>query len=280
MQTVAIWFGVIVIVVTAFPTIFIKEPRNAEIKKQPKVKILLSLKETLQVKEFRLLIAALLAICLGLFMVGPLGTYVTIYHVYGGDQKSASALCGASGMLYGLSTLLASPFVSLLSSRFGKKRTLLGGLSLGLIGVISKYFTYNPAWPYLQLISVLMMAPGLSCLWVLSPSMTADICDLDELRTFTRREGMFSAMYGYMMKVGVSLGVLLTGFLLSTSGFNAALGADQPESAILILRICFSVIPAIGIITGIILLSRYHLSAERVQGIQRQIKERRNTEEK
>jgi GPH family glycoside/pentoside/hexuronide:cation symporter len=274
MQTVAIWFGVIVIVVTAFPTIFIKEPRNAEIKKQPKVKILLSLKETLQVKEFRLLIAALLAICLGLFMVGPLGTYITIYHVYGGDQKAASVLCGVAGTLYGLSTLLAAPFVSLLSSRFGKKRTLLGGLSLGLIGVGSNYFTYNPVWPYLQLISVLMMAPGLSCLWVLSPSMTADICDLDELSTFTRREGMFSAMYGYTMKVGVSLGVLMTGFLLSASGFNAALGADQPESAILILRICYGAIPSIGIIIGIILLSRYHLSAERVQGIQRQIKER------
>jgi len=274
MQTVAIWTGVVLIAVTAIPAIFVKERSAVKVKRQEKVSLVLSIRETLQEREFRLLILAVLSCCLGLFMVGPLGAYVTIYHVYDGDQKAAAALIGVASTVYALSSLLAAPVVGLVSSRFGKKRTLLGGLALAFVGVGSKYFTYNPHYPYMQLISMLLMAPGLSCLWVLSPSMTADICDLDELSTSTRREGMFSAIYGYTMKVGVSLGILLTGVLLNASGFDATLGNHQPENTIQILRVCYGIIPSVGVAIGMILLSRYSLTGERIASVQRQIKER------
>ena len=278
MQTIAIGVGIILIVVTAVPAIFVKEPQNEKIKKQEKINILLSVRETFQVREFRLLIGAVLMAALGLFMVGPLGTYINVYHVFGGDQKAAAMLIGLGSTVYAGTSLLSAPIVGKISSRFGKKRTLTGGLALALIGVCSKYFTYTPHMPYLQIISLLLMAPGLSCLWVLSPVMTADICDLDELKTKTRREGMFSAIYGYTMKIGVSLGVLFTGVLLNSSGFDAKLGMAQPEHAVQILRVCYGGIPAIGIFVALVFLSRYHLSEDRLLDIQRQIKERQDVE--
>lgn len=279
MQTVAIGVGVILVVVTAIPAFFVRDSFVAEkTKKQEKVKIWLSVKETLQVREFRLLIATVMSAALGLFMVGPLGTYITVYHVFSGDEKSAALLIGVVSTIYAGSSLIAAPIVGVISARLGKKRTLIGGLTLALIGVSSKYFTYTPHMPYLQIISMLLMAPGLSCLWVLSPAMTADICDLDELKTKTRREGMFSAIYGYTMKIGVSLGVLFTGVLLNSSGFDAKLGVEQPEHAIQILRVCYGAIPALGIIIALVFLSRYYLPADRILDIQRQIKERQGNE--
>ena len=41
--------------------------------------------------------------------------------------------------------------------------------------------------------------------------MISDVCDYDELETHERREGVFGAIYWWMVKVGMALAGLLTG---------------------------------------------------------------------
>ena len=55
--------------------------------------------------------------------------------------------------------------------------------------------------------------------------MVADVCDYDELKTGQRREGMFGAIYWWMVKIGMSVAGLLTGLMLNASGFDVALGS-------------------------------------------------------
>jgi GPH family glycoside/pentoside/hexuronide:cation symporter len=43
-------------------------------------------------------------------------------------------------------------------------------------------------------------SPSLLGCWLMIESMTADVCDDDELRSGRRREGMFSAMKGFALK--------------------------------------------------------------------------------
>ena len=275
MQALSWVIAAILIVSTAIPAIFLREKDVGEMINQKKTNLLVSMKESFRIREFRLILGALVMICFGLFMVIPLGPYINIYYVCGGDQNIAAGLVGLNATVYSGSSLLAAPVVSFISSRIGKKRTLLGGLGIAWVGVASPFFTYTPHFPYLQLISVFLMAPGLACLWVLAPSMMADICDLDELKTNSRREGMFSAIYGYVMKMGVSLGILFTGFLLNASGFKIALGAAQSNNTILILRACYVIIPSVALLFAILLLTRYPLTAEKLNEIHRQIKERK-----
>jgi Na+/melibiose symporter-like transporter len=75
--------------------------------------------------------------------------------------------------------------------------------------------------------------------------------------------------------MGVSLSFILAGLVLNITGFDANLGNNQPENTVLSMRILFCVIPATGTLTGLLLLSRYPLTRERVESIQQEIRANR-----
>lgn len=264
MRTVSLGAAAIILVGTVVPALTSKERLAGVVSRQNKVSLWSSLKVTVHNRKFMKLVMAVICVSLGLFMVGQLGIYVNIYYVFGGEEKAASTMLGFAGMIYHLTGgILAAPLISIISARIGKKKTLMGGLILALIGTLTKYVTYSPQWPWMQVVSLVLMSPGLSCLWVLTPSIVADICDEDELNTGIRREGMYSAVYTNVMKIGVSIGLLFVGFILNASGFDAALGADQTVGTIQFMRIAFFAIPSAGLILGMLIISRIPVSAER-----------------
>ena len=55
---------------------------------------------------------------------------------------------------------------------------------------------------------------GLGSLFTLIPSMIADVCDLDELQTHERREGMYGSIFWWVIKLGMSLALVLSGYML------------------------------------------------------------------
>ena len=55
---------------------------------------------------------------------------------------------------------------------------------------------YNPQHPYLLLIAAPFIAFGLGSVFTIVSSMLADVCDLDELQTGTRREGTLAPFTG------------------------------------------------------------------------------------
>ncbi|MFA5689849.1 MAG: MFS transporter [Kiritimatiellales bacterium] len=275
MRTVSLFIAGIMIVASIIPAVCSKE-RFAKTQAKECIPLFASLLVTLKNRTFVLLICAVICACLGLFMIGQLGIYINIYYVFGGDAKAASTYLAFGGMIYHLcGGITAAPVISWISSKIGKKKTLIGGLTLAAAGSMLKYVTYVPEYPCLQFIVSVMMSPGLSCLWVLAPSMVADICDEDELHTGVRREGMYSAMYSNVMKIGVSVGLLFIGVILNASGFDAKLGAAQSPAAIQAMRICFTVIPVVGLLLAILFVSRYPISAECADETRRKLEARR-----
>ena len=278
MRTVSIGTALLIAATAVFPAIFCQERLKKEVSRQLKIRLIDSLKETLCNRAYRRLIFSVILISLGLYMVLQLGVYINIFYVCAGNTKAAATLQGFGGTAYHLlGGILAAPLVSFLAGRFGKRETLIGGMLLAMIGSLSKFITFDPRWPYAQIISMAVMAPGLSCLWIIAPSMVADICDEDELTTGFRREGMFSAVYSYVSKIGVSVGLLFVGFLLNASGFDAALGAGQSARTILILRIFFSGVPALGLFAAVILMIRFPITAAKAAETRRLLEERHLT---
>ena len=52
-------------------------------------------------------------------------------------------------------------------------------------------------------------------------SMTADVCDLDELENgMPRKEGTFGAIYWWMVKLGQALALVLGGLSFKLVGFD------------------------------------------------------------
>jgi len=96
--------------------------------------------------------------------------------------------------------------------------------------------------------------------------MIADICDLDELDTGNHRAGSYQAVYGWIVKTGISVSTLISGILLVQIGFDAELAVQSAET-ILRLRVLEATIPALATAAAIAVIARYPLSESRVHEI-------------
>ena len=162
-----------------------------------------------------------------------------------------------------------------LSTKIGKKNAFLITISISIIGYALKWIGYNPNQPYLLLIAAPFIAFGLGSLFTLVSSMVADVCDLDELQTDTRREGMFGAIYWWMVKLGLAISSLISGVLLNVTGFNITLGANQTVSALFWMRICDIGIPIVTSLIAIFIIMTFDISESKAREIRVQVERRR-----
>ena len=275
MKWVGFGIGVSVFLTALIPAIFVKErvPREAEPKAG--IGLVASVREAFALRPFRMLMATQLVVLVGFLLVAFLGSYIAVYHIYGGEMKPASALMGAMGTVYHFSTMAGIPLVTWISTKIGKKNTLIMGFGIACVGTILSWWCFNRGAPYWALMVPLFQAPGLAATWTMSASMVADICDLDELKSRARREGLFGACQGWIMKLGFTIPMVFTGFILVGTGFDADLGGGQSEQTIFLMRVLFALIPLVSFIAGMFLIWRYPIDAEKAHATREELDRRR-----
>jgi GPH family glycoside/pentoside/hexuronide:cation symporter len=139
------------------------------------------------------------------------------------------------------------------------------------VGVV-KFFVQIPL---ILLLPVPFMAFGLGGLFTLMMSMTADVCDLDELRNgLPRREGTFGAIYWWMVKIGQSIALVLGGLVLSFVGFDAGKSIQSLET-MNNLRIWDIIIPSLTAGLAIVIMWKYDLSETKAKEIKEELIKRR-----
>ena len=261
--------GTLVTVICLIPALTLKEaPQTAVAAAQRPEPFLHAMKVVLSNRVLLLFSAACLVTMMSLYTVSSLGLYINIYHIFHGDKVAAATMMGIWGTTFNLIAMFSIPGVMWLANRIGKHRAIMVALGLVCVSAFLKFFLYTPAMPYLQLATALLHAPGLAAYLVLVNSMTADLVDYDESLNGRRREALIAAANGWITKMGVSLSFILAGLVLNTTGFDAALGANQPPGTVLWMRILFCAIPALGTGTALLLLRGYPLTRERVTEIQ------------
>ncbi|GAB5562183.1 MAG: hypothetical protein SynsKO_38300 [Synoicihabitans sp.] len=104
--------------------------------------------------------------------------------------------------------------------------------------------------------------------WTLWPSMVADLCDEDQVRTGRRREGAFAAVGQWINKAGLTAAIALSGFLLVWIGFDAELEGEQHAETLRWMQLCFSILPAVLGVFALIVLNGYRLTEKRMHEIQ------------
>ncbi|MCB9881212.1 MAG: MFS transporter [Planctomycetes bacterium] len=206
--------------------------------------------------------------------------YVMIYYVFGGNDELAGKLNGSFGSLTALATVGVIPLTAWIAQRMGKRETFMITISISMVGYALKWVGYDPGHPNLLLIACPLVAFGTGSLFTLMGSMIADVCDHDELETGQRREGVFGAIYWWMVKVGMALATLLGGILLKVSGFiTPAQDATEPvlQSAdtLLYLRLFDVVIPIITSGIALAIMWRYEISEERAGETRAELERRR-----
>jgi len=281
MRYTAIWLGLAVFIFTLMPALLSKEHPSliARQKKRttPEFNLIQSVRLSLQNGPFLILIGVTIIMLFGLTMVNFLSYYITIYHIFDGTSSEKSGLvltlCGYGAQVGGL---IGIPVMAYSSRRIGKRKTLLIALVIAFVSDLMKWHCFTPENPYLSIIPGAIAAFALISVWTLMHAMLPDIVDLDELDTGDRREGMFSAIMSWTIKLGMSLALIMSGFILSTSGFDASLEASQDPDSINFIRICYSVIPAVTMVLGFVLMYFYPLTEDRSYEIRSSLEKQKN----
>lgn len=203
------------------------------------------------------------------------GTFLVLYWVFAGDMltgATVNAYAATLGTVLGFACL---PLVQWACKRLGKHVALRAFILWMSLGAALKWFFYNPEHPYLQLLLPFFFSIGISSVYVVLPSLMADVTDLDELENGARREGMFGAVMAFLMKAITSVQPLLAAGVLVLSGFDASLGVDQAPETIRNMRLLASWIPAGLLLLALVALWRYPLTRARMTEIQATLAARR-----
>lgn len=232
---------------------------------------------TLQVKPFLLLAAATFLVFNGFQLIASFQSYVIIYYVYGGDVSAGGEMLGWTGSVGAVCTFAIIAFVTWLGTRLGKRKTLLLTIGISTVGYALKWPCYNPDIPWLIILPAPLIAFGMGSLFPMMGAMIADVCDLDELQQHERREGMFGSIYWWVVKLGVSLAIAGGGFLLNATGFDEALGGDQSEQTLLLLRVFDVVVPMVTSLLAMWAIYVYPLDEDRMLEVRAELEARRGS---
>ncbi|MFO7659417.1 MAG: MFS transporter [Candidatus Cloacimonadaceae bacterium] len=277
-RTLAIAVGIAVAALGMIPAIFLRETQVLEpVKRVTKSvwknmsEFFSGIKTTFKCKPFVQICGATFLVFNGFQLGASFSLYVMIYYLFNGNNSGAGKLMGWYGMLTSIFTLGVIQLTGWIATKIGKRRTFLITISLSLLGYALKWFGYNPAHPYWLLFATPLVAFGVGSLFTLMGAMISDVCDYDELTTHQRREGVFGAIYWWMVKIGMSLAGLLTGVLLKVSKFDLALGSGREARTLYLLRIFDVGIPIITSAIAIWLIAKYTLTETRVYEIREEL---------
>jgi GPH family glycoside/pentoside/hexuronide:cation symporter len=162
-------------------------------------------------------------------------------------------------------------FSTYLSIKFGKKAVALTGFALTTVFMAGFIFLppYN-IWAIFVMIWLrsLVYAPTIPLLW----SMFADVVDYAEWKTGRRTTGVIYATVLFALKVGLSLGGFLAGWLLTGYGYKP--NVAQTGHALLGIRLAISIYPAILYCVIVVALCFYSIGKKLNVQIQDELAER------
>ena len=151
------------------------------------------------------------------------------------------------------------------SHRVGKKTVYYMGTGFWLIAELG-LFILQPGQIGLMFLFAIIAGFGVSVAYLVPWSMLPDVVDLDELNTGQRREGVFYSFMLLLQKIGLALGLALTGQILEWSGYQSAIAGQpvlvQPDSALSAIRFCITLLPTICVLVGGLLAYLYPITRE------------------
>jgi GPH family glycoside/pentoside/hexuronide:cation symporter len=277
---VAIVVGVVVFgIMGVMPAIYGKErfyelaKRKREEKKE-KIGFFKAIKQLTSSRPMLVLISVILSLNFCATIAGSLAQYIIIYHVKGGDLASGIALNALNGTGFAIVGFVAIPIITKLANKFGKRQAMSFVLILAVLGGASKWFIFNPDYPYLLLLDGVLNGPVWVAIGVIIPSMMADLCDYDELKYGERREGMISSVYSWVTKFGLSFTFLFSGFALTLSQFDESLTMQSSET-ILTMRYWFVGASIAAALIAFAILRYYPISEEVAHETREELENRR-----
>ncbi len=284
-RNLAIWVGLGCTLMAIVPGFFVDSPSSLDDKNLKSLSpgnvgsnlknLFSGFKESFANKPFRKLCMATFLVFNTFNCIAAFSFFIIVHHMFGGNPGNAGTWPAWNGSIGALCTcFLVLPAVTFMSQRVGKKAAFIISQAISIIGYSLFWFCFVPGKPALMFIPLPFFAFGIGGLFTLMMSMTADVCDLDELNTGARREGIFGAIYWWMVKFGLAFAGLFSGLVMKAVHFDAN-ASTQVAGAITGIRIAYTVLPIVGTLLAIAVMWNYDLSEEKSKEVRRKIEERK-----
>lgn len=200
------------------------------------------------------------------------GSYYMIYNIQAPDMLPYFMALGS------IPALIFMPMVPAIKRKIGKKNMFYVFLTIAIVGMGILYVVSvvpalrSQVWLVLtaQFVKSTGVIVATGYMWALVP----EVISYGEHTTGRRISGIVNALTGIFFKAGMALGGVVPGFVLAFVGFNEKNTAIQTpfvEQGILWL---VAVIPAILLIVGMFIISKYELEDDVIDQINFEIEER------
>ena len=166
-----------------------------------------------------------------------------------GDIKKMSILS-----MLGLIGLVLVLFFPTLMKKFSAMQ-IIGFTAVTAIAGYAILFFAGKNMGLLILGSVLIGFVSLPTSYMKSP-VIMQLCDYNEINGNARMEATMSAVVNFMNKLAGAFGSFLLGIMLSMGGYDGNLSV-QPDKALTMIRMIFSVVPAIFMVIVLICVFAY-----------------------
>ena len=230
---------------------------------------------TLKSKPFLKLCTSTFLVFNGFMAVSAFSSYVIIYYIFKGDQNAGATYMGLFGTVSSVATFCVIPLITWVSTKVGKRKAFLLSTTISIVGYALKWFCYQPDNPNMLLVPAPLIAFGLGGLFTLMGAMMADVCDVDEMETGERREGMFGAIYWWMVKLGMALAFAISGHLLNATGFRVERGGGQSVHTLLMLRVFDIGVPVLTSGIAVLIILTFRVTEEKAHQVRLELEKRR-----
>ncbi|MGW5237359.1 glycoside-pentoside-hexuronide (GPH):cation symporter [Monashia sp. NPDC004114] len=200
----------------------------------------------------------------GLFAVGGASAFYAQY-VMGDIMWLGPITLVNSGI-----SIVAAPFIPKLVDRFGKKALFqwCGLFTVG--GGLALFFTPTGAIAP-ALIFMGVKGIGAALINTVMFGLEADTVEYGEWRSGSRSEGATYAVFSFTRKITQSIGGAVGAAALAFGGYVSASAAvpspDQPDSAILAIRVTIGLLPALAAAIAMLIFWKYPLTDQRFREI-------------
>ena len=165
-----------------------------------------------------------------------------------------------------ISTLVGLQVWTAVSHRQGRIRALLWGSGLWVAGCMGAMVLApldsaiaplgslgNGLRLSLLLLTILVVGLGASTAYLIPWALLPDAIDADP----EKPAGQYSAWMVFTQKICISFALFFFGNLMSLSGYVASRGMLQPDSALVAIRLCMGIIPAVLVVLGLVVMRRW-----------------------
>ncbi len=269
-------FGLFVVVLGVMPALCCRE--NPHHQQQPKVAMGKSLWSLLGNVPYLQQIFGLIVQTILCSAVSGAAGLLVLHYICRGDVALNGRVQLVQGMLGAAVSVVSLLLMTGLAAKVGKRSGFLAGMFLTALGYLTFAVTFTPRWPYLFLLSNLLVWLSSQGCGLMLDSMCSDICEYEEYRTGRRVEGMLSSFRTFTAKACNAICGITCGLALKFCGYNADLvdtAEGMPETVFIKLKWLYIALPVLGSLLTIAIFCFYPLSKARMAEIHAELERRK-----